>query len=298
LLQFTNGTTEQALHAVDAALRAGARERALAIAENACSNGAEHFVLLTLAAQSEIARGKPDKAIPLALRARSLSPRNDEVLNTLGVAFAAVGRYREALSAFEVALRAAPRAWPVRFNKAAALEELQKFGPARTEFERVLDAQPQHTDSLARLASLAVQRGDTAEGRRRAGQAVRIDPSHRWARLALAAADIQDGQFEAARAAIECSALRSDPDPKRGYVAQSLMGDALDGLGRTGEAFACYLRARETLLALGGPGASGVSQITSTGCKRAHGKRPATPGRHRGPARMCLLSDSPARGRP
>jgi Flp pilus assembly protein TadD len=246
-----HGTTQLAIRAVDEALRAGARERAFAIAEGACSNGAEHFVLLTLAAQGEIARGNPDQAIPLALKARSFSPRNDEVLNTLGVAYAAVGRFREALAAFEAAVRETPGAWPVRFNKAAALEELQKFGPARTEFERVLEAQPRHTDSMARLASLAVQRGDTAEGRRRAEQALRIDPSHRWAKLALAAADIQDGRFEAARALIERNLLRSDPDPKRRYVAQSIMGDALDGLGRTGEAFACYLRARESLLAPG-----------------------------------------------
>jgi len=242
-------SVEAALRAAGAALRAGDKARAGAIAVEACSRGAEHFALLTLAAQHELAAGAPERAIALALKARDLNRRNREVLNTLGIAYAACGRTRGALDAFDAALREFPQAWDVRFNKATALETLQEFDRARIEFERVLDSEPHHPGALARLASLAMLRGDNVEGRRRAEAALRADPSDRWSELTLAAADVEDRQFEAARARIAHRDFHADPDLKRRSVSLSLMGDALDGLGRTGEAFACYLRAREASLA-------------------------------------------------
>jgi tetratricopeptide (TPR) repeat protein len=243
-------SVEAALRAVGAALRVGDKKRAISIAAKACADGIEHFALLTLAAQGELAAGQPDRAIVLALKARDLNARNCEVLNTLGIAYAAAGKAREALAVFDHALREFPQAWDVRYNKATALEELQEFAPARAEFERVLEVEPQHAGAMARLASLAMLRGDIVEGRRRADEALRVDPSDRWTELTLAAADIEDRLFDVARARIARRDFDADPDLKRRSVAQSLMGDALDGLDRTGEAFGCYLRARGSALAL------------------------------------------------
>jgi hypothetical protein len=127
----------------------------------------------------------------------------------------------------------------------------------------VLEVQPQHVDALVSLVSLAVQRGDIAEGRRRAEAALAIDPAQRWAVLTLAAADIEDGSYDAARARIERRALHAGADPNLRSVAQNIMGDAFDGIGRTGEAFNMYLAAKETQLAFGNSRAGAAGRETA-----------------------------------
>lgn len=237
------------LRAAEGALRIGDRQKALAVADEASRKGIEHFHLLALAAEHELARGDRARALVLALRAHELNRRDVDVLNTLGVVHASARHYRKALKAFDAALREAPADRLVRLNKAAALEALLELERARREFERILDGEPHHVEALARLASLAVRQGDSASARTYAERALKIDPGNQSARLALATADIDEGRYNAALTQAQSLARESSSPVTIRASAQGLIGDALDGLGRTADAFDAYIAGKRALRA-------------------------------------------------
>jgi tetratricopeptide (TPR) repeat protein len=235
------------LREADAALKANDTERALRVADEATSQGLEHPNLLTLAAHRRMQTGDDESALGLLTRARALTPRNVDVLNTLGYCLVRLGRAREALPLFDAALRLAPGTALLRFNKALAFEKLGELDHARRELESVVMLAPRHAEALAWLATLAAQRGDAEATRDYAAKALAIDPKLTAATLALATIDIAQKHFAPARATLEPLLRDADLSPVNRSVAQSLMGDALDGEDRTSEAFAAYAAAKATL---------------------------------------------------
>jgi Tfp pilus assembly protein PilF len=237
------------LRAAENALRASDMERAMLIADEATSAGLEHPNLLTLAAHRRMRAGADESALALLTRARQLSPRNADVLGALGQCLARCGRPREALVAFDAALRQAPAAAHLHFYKAMAFEELSELDHARREFERTVDLAPTHGEALARLAILAAQRGDSNAARDFASRALKCDPRQAVARLAMAQADLGERKFVSAQSHI--AGLLRDPNtgPVNRAFAQSLSGDALDGEDKPAEAFAAYAASKATLRA-------------------------------------------------
>src|SRR6516225_7134409 len=89
------------LRQVETRLRSGDLAAAMRLADEAVASGAEHTHLLTLAAQHQLQSSQAERALDLARRARALSPRNVDVLNTVGNALRALGRHREALKLYD-----------------------------------------------------------------------------------------------------------------------------------------------------------------------------------------------------
>jgi len=235
------------LRECDAALRAGDSERALRIAEEATSQGLEHPNLLTLAAHRRMGLGENESALTLLVRAREMAPRSVDVLNAQGICLVNLGRSREALATFDAALRLAPGTGMLRFNKALAYEKLGELDLARRELESVLTLMPNHYEALAWLATLATQRNDSKAARDYAAKALALNPKVHAASLAVATVDVADKDFEAALARLR--PLLADPalTQVNRAMTQSLIGDALDGLDRTRDAFAAYAASQRTL---------------------------------------------------
>lgn len=227
-------------------MRGGDTAGAMRLSDEAVARGCEHAHLLTLAAYHQINSGAPEQALAFAMRARALSPRHVDVLNAVGNCLVRLQRHREAVDAFDAALRQAPDAYLVRFNKASALEDLQELTRARAEFERILDRQPTHGETLARLAYLAAQRGDMKAARDYAVRALKIDPRQSAALITLATAEIEAKQFEAALKRMQSLTRQPDVSATNLSIAQGLMGDALDGLDRPADAFRAYAASQAT----------------------------------------------------
>ena len=231
---------QQHLRSVEALARAGDMKRAMKAADEAVAQGFEHPNLLTLATYEQINRGQFEQALATASRARELAPRSADALNAVGLALARLNRPREAVPAYDAALRQEPGAAHVHFNRACAFEAMNDLTRARNAFERVIGLQPSHTEALARLAGLAAQRGDVSAARDYAQRSLKHDPRGVAAPLALALADIEEKKFEAALRQLAPLARDGNPSLLNRSIAQGLTADALDGLDRCAEAFAMY----------------------------------------------------------
>jgi tetratricopeptide (TPR) repeat protein len=251
---------QQYLRAAEAALRASDMQRAMLVSDEAISQGLEHPNLLTLAAHKRMHSGASDRALALLTRARELSPRNADVLGALGQCLTRLGRPREALSAFDAALRQAPRMAELHFQKAMAFEQLSELDHARREFERTVDLQPAHGEALARLAVLAAQRGDAVAARNLANRALNRDPRQGAARLALALAALGERDFALAQSQIAKLLGDANTGPVNRAFAQSLAGDVLDGEGKWAEAFAAYAASKATLRTHYAPAMAGLAE--------------------------------------
>lgn len=240
---------QQYLRALSEASQARDLERALAIGEEASQRGVEHPNLLGLAAQKHMRAGDAKAAYSFLVRARELGPCNAEILNDLGLCLVRLHRPQEALSILEAAIREKPGSARTYFNKALAHERLGELDQERRQLERVVEIEPRHYQALSLLAMLAADRNDNDSARDYARRALALSPKEIPAKIALVSADIGSREFAAARVQLE--ALLRDPalDPDSCAIAQTLMGDLLDGEGKFGEAFRSYATSAKTQLA-------------------------------------------------
>ncbi len=234
-------------------MRAGNMVRAMHVCGEAVEKGFEHPNLLVLAVYHNLNLGQTQRALDLATRARELAPRNADALNALGRCLTQVERYREALAVFDAALRLAPAAFVTHFNKANALEQASELKRARDQFIRALALQPNHAETMTHIAHLAAMRGDAKEAREYGVRALKLDPRQVYATFALADVDIADRNFAAAEAALIPVSRDPKASPTSRAVAQSMIGDALDGQGKTEDAFRTYVHAGDGLRAVHGP---------------------------------------------
>jgi tetratricopeptide (TPR) repeat protein len=228
------------LQRMDDARRAGQIDLAFRIADEAVSRGFEDGVLLAHAAYNRLNLGDVAGALALAERAKQQAPRDVNVLNVLGLSLAKLGRHQEAVNAFNVAIRASPASVAPHFNKACSLEEMKELTAARAEFERVIALQPAHPDALAHLASLTAQRGAMKKAREYAERALRYNPNQPIATLAVAVADVEDRQYEAAQRRLFPVFRNPELSVLGRALANGLVGDTFDGLGKVDEAFSAY----------------------------------------------------------
>ena len=229
------------------ALRRGDVAGAMNYADQAVGQGIENVDLLTLAGQWRMRSGQIERALKTFERARELGPDNAEALNGLGICLTMTGRPREALAMFDHALAVAPDKLFLVLYRAQALENVGRLREAQAALEQVVAAEPDNARALEHLANLCVRRGDMAAARDYATRALKITAPLPAATIAIAAADLADRKFEAARQLI--GPLGADPriGPANQSIALGLLGDALDGLDRPAEAFAAYTAAREAL---------------------------------------------------
>ena len=229
---------DPAIREVFAAARAGDLVRAKALAVAALEAGHEHPVLLNLRALDHEERGRLEAALGDLERANALAPEDFSILNARGLVLARLRRFDAAVSCYEEALALRPDFAPAWFNSGWALEQLGESARAADSYARAGELEPRNAQAWANAAWLAARRGDKVSARSHAERAMAIQPEHPTAVLALASIELT----EPATAERRLRGLLARPDlgPYDRAVALSQLGDALDGLGRTAEAFAAY----------------------------------------------------------
>lgn len=237
------------LRAVDTAMRAGNTAQAIRLAGEAAKLGADRVQILVLAVFDCLDRGETQTALEYASRARAQNRHDPEVLNAYALALDGCGRDKEALAAFDAALRQAPGRASLHYNKGNVLDKLGHNNQAHRCFERAVALQPSYPQALGRLAHLAVERGDFTAARSYGERALKILPGEQTAILALAAVELEEKKFETVLARVKPLADGNSMDINHA-IARGISGDALDGLEHQREAFRAYTRCNETMRTL------------------------------------------------
>ncbi len=260
-MQSANADIAATLAAVEAALWAADLPKAMRLSDEALTRGIVHPTLLGLAGLKRMHAGDNQGALPLLLQAREQTPRHADLLYALGECYARLDRSREAVEAFDAGLTVAAEA-RLHFARALALEDLRELDAARQALEQAVKLEPAHAEALARLALLAVQRGDAASARDLASRALAINPRQATARIARAHAALEQRDMTTAEAQI--SALVQDPSlgPVNRAYALSLAGDILDAQERIPEAFAAYASSKAVQRDAFAPQMADVESVT------------------------------------
>jgi tetratricopeptide (TPR) repeat protein len=250
------------LAAVEAALWGSDLSKAMRLSDDAVSAGSAHPTFLGLAGLKRLYAGDNQGALPLLLQAREHTPKHVDLLNALATCLSRLGRPREALEHFDGAIALAPDA-RLYFGRALALEDLSQLDLARAAFEKAVALNPALSEGWARLALLAVQRGDVHAARDLAARALAIDPKDATARIALAHAALE--QKDLATAELQVSALVQDRAlaPVNRAYAMSLAGDILDAQDRTPEAFSAYAASKAIQRDLYAPAMAGLESVVA-----------------------------------
>lgn len=181
--------------------------------------------------------GRFEAALAAGERAVEESPGDAEAWAGLAAGLFAARRPEAALDAWDRALALAPGAPDGLCGKGTVLQSLGRIDEAEALYRQALARDPQRFEAAFSLALLAVDAGDWAGAERWAAplQARHGDlPNLRWlgARVAL-------GRGESATAHARLLTLLRDArlGPDQRADALLLLGEALDALGRTAEAF-------------------------------------------------------------
>ena len=137
-----------------------------------------------------------------------------------------------------------------QFDRGVELENANDLHGARSAYERAAALDPGHVEASASLAWLGAQAGNSAAARRWAKSALALDSANVLARMALAFAELQDGQLDAAGHRL--AALYADPvlTPLNRSIVLGLIGDLNDAQGDVARAFKAYDAANAQLKAL------------------------------------------------
>lgn len=244
---------QQWLAQVDAALRANGPEAAGRLALQAFAEGVEHPALLNLAGHARYRERRYDEAVQLLKRARTLSPNDPHLANSLGVCLNALGRSEAALESYNAAIRIDPAMAAAHFNRGAALESLNEIERSRSAYERAAELDPRYVEPLASLAWLDARAGNVASARTHAERALALSASNVLALMALASADLQSGDLPAAQARLRQLDGDSALTPINRSIVQGMIGDLRDAEGRIGEAFAAYESSNAIVKTLNAP---------------------------------------------
>jgi Flp pilus assembly protein TadD len=214
--------------------------RAIDMARQALLSGLEDPLLLNLVAAQAEEEGRFSDALGLLNRAAALDPLDVYTWNAVGLCLIAQDKKRDAAGAFDHALSIDPDFPQANYNLANALESMADLEGAKRHYEHAVRVAPDYADAIAGLASLAVRAGQPAVAREHAAQALAVAPTQPTAQSVLATLDLQDKNFE--QAANRLQELVHNPGWNKFNrpTVHCLLGDALDGLGRTDEAFAEY----------------------------------------------------------
>jgi tetratricopeptide (TPR) repeat protein len=231
---------ERRLAVVLAALQAQDLARATALAREALAAGLEHPLLLNLRAYWHEAEGRDLEAFGDLQRAYELAPNDVSVLNALGLAHGRAGRMLEAARVFDSITTLQPDFVPAYFNKGWASEELGNLDLARECFSHAAELNPGSADAWARLAALAVRLGDWDSAGLDAERSLKLDARNAIARQALANVALAKGDAPAAERSLRAMLADDLLGPLDRANAEGLLGDVLDAMDRTKEAFDAY----------------------------------------------------------
>ena len=153
--------------------------------------------------------GRYDEALELLQRHRRLFPGDPQVVADIGRCLSALRRYAAAEPVLRQALEGLDTA-ETRYDLALVLDRSGRLDEAVAEYERALDRNPNHVDTLNNLGVALARQGRLGLATRRFERVVAVDPDHADAQVNLGALLLAQGAPEAARRAFE-AALEIDP---------------------------------------------------------------------------------------
>ena len=249
------------LNRIGAAVAASDFRLASELADGEIARGGNHPTLFNARALWLQQENRFDEALGEFQRARILAPRDVTLLNAIGLCLTRLYRLYEAIEAFDEAIRINPTYLATYHRKGIALGMTGDLDAARRVHERALALHPQDVEALACLASIFARKSDPEKARRYGERALKLDPRQGTAIAALAMADNLDGASGAAEKRI--IPLLENPQMWGRNRASlfGILGDALDGQGRTDEAFAAYTSENAELQEFHAPRFAGRTRI-------------------------------------
>ena len=157
-----------------------------------------------------------------------------------------MGGAEAALKVADEALAIAPDAPGMQYMKGWVLDALRDFAGARAAYEKALAENPKNIQALAGIAAAAAQLGDTAAARRYAQEALALAPGQPTATLALAKAQIEEGDGAGEALLRQLLQIRDRLPQAARMLGLGLLGDALEAQDRIDDAFRTFAeKARE-----------------------------------------------------
>lgn len=175
----------EAVAEVSAAISANDLDRASRIAEQSLSTGLAHPTFYNACALKAEREGNDENALAWYEQARTLAPRNAQLLNSIGLCLIRLSRFQEAVYVFEQAIRIAPAEAATHHRLGLALGRNEQWDLAERAHARAAQLDPRHAEAIAHLALIAARRGDQKTAQNHAERALRLDAANATAREAL-----------------------------------------------------------------------------------------------------------------
>jgi len=231
---------QQLMAEIGAALRGQDIPRAIQLARAALDFGVTNPTLLSLRSLGFEQQGRLEDALADLQAARRLAPDRFDILNALGLCLMQAERSREALEAFDAALKLQPDFAPAWCNRGVAQEHMGDLEAARISHLKAVELKPDFAEPLASLAAIAVRRRDLEGAKTFAARALALNPQQGNAAIAKATAEVQGDEPQAAEAGLKALLQWPQVTPFDRAHALGVLGDALDAQDRPAEAFQAW----------------------------------------------------------
>jgi len=199
-------------------------------------NGKAEFGLADALAR----QGRLDEAIVHFLRAEQ-HPVDSASFSNLGIVYARLGRFDEAIDQYRQALAMQPDLYAAHVNLALALLQQKGFDEAESHFRRALEINPRGVEAHCGLAHLLLAEEKPDDARAEFEEAIAINPRHVIAHNDLAQALLKQGKID--ESILHCeAALAIDSRFIRAHIN---LAQALAARGQTDEAAAHYRQVLE-----------------------------------------------------
>jgi len=238
---------ERALAEVSAAVAASDMRRAFVLATTALDRGMRHPYLYNARGLWLQQTSRYEEALDEFRRALSTMPGNATLLNAMGLCYLKLDRNREAVQAFRQAVAAGPDLALTHYRLGLALAQAGDHDGAQEAHGRAIELDANLAEAHASLASILARKGQPERARVLAERALALKPQDGTARVALALIEMGAKNFSGAEALLRALAEDGSLTSQQRASVLGLLGDALDGQKRYGEAFETYLRENEEL---------------------------------------------------
>jgi tetratricopeptide (TPR) repeat protein len=181
--------------------------------------------------------GRATEAVAHFRAADEAAPNTAPLINMLGVALRQAGQLDAARQAYA---RAGALGLADAWGNLGKLERADnRVGEAMAAFEKSLTLKPS-ASAHANLAQLHEMRHQLAYARKHAEAALRLDAKNEIAQLALGQVLLREGDWQSAEALLTPLGRDEGATPVNRAIAIGFVGEALDRLGRYGEAFEAF----------------------------------------------------------
>jgi tetratricopeptide (TPR) repeat protein len=240
----------QRLEAISTAIRTRQTERAAALAGEELAHGGVHPLLFNARALWLAEQEQNEDALVYFRKADSMLAASAATKSAIGVCLTKLGKYEEAIAAFDGAIALQSDSAALHCRKGFAQEMAQDLAGARRSHERALELEPQNAEVLGRLAFLAARRGERGEAIAYADSSLASDSSHATAHIVKATVEIETGELEPAETRLTTLLADEGLSGHSRFLALGHLGDLRDRQDRIADAVAAYSAANAACRAL------------------------------------------------